>query len=417
MRSISLATAFLCCAGCAARMRFEDAIPPFRPGRTKRKCHVHSCDPQPQDEQLLSSGKCGRRGHLQPMGMQSDMAEVARVAPMSPGDFYEDHVARGEPVVLAGVASEAVGGQEWDDAFLEEMCTTERGEPWNAIIEVNKVIVTNTRWPLHTSWNFCDFIQNYTKPEHADSLYCVSALTDPHVRLGMHVALPSVLGCPEMVESVHNTRLWMSSGGTSSSLHFDTHENLMLQIDGEKKVYFWPPSESHLLYMDYNTRYGLSPVNPDRVDLDRFPLMGAVKGGMVAHLKKGDALFIPDGWWHQVRTLPGRNIAVTWEFEPYEGLDQLWPTDDERFTLQAFLREKRWSKQVRVKYRNKHLVTRKGGRIACNATVDERFKSAEKFRCGEDHTDADSCNFECLPKPCVWHHLAEKQNFQLGISR
>jgi len=68
--------------------------------------------------------------------------------------------------------------------------------------------------------------------------------------------MPSVLQCPEIHESVHETRLWMSSGNSSSSLHFDTHENLMLQVFGTKSVYMFPPSQSHKTYMDYHDRYG-----------------------------------------------------------------------------------------------------------------------------------------------------------------
>ena len=103
--------------------------------------------------------------------------------------------------------------------------------------------------------------------------------------------VPSVLRCGEIHEAVHDTRIWMSSGNTSSSLHFDTHENLMLQVEGSKRIVFWPPSQSHLTYMDSHNRFGLSPVNPDRVDLDRFPLFASMRHGMVAHLHKGDALF------------------------------------------------------------------------------------------------------------------------------
>jgi lysine-specific demethylase 8 len=160
-------------------------------------------------------------------------------------------------------------------------------------------------------------------------MYLISPLTDPGVQLGKHVEMPSVLQCPEIHESVHETRLWMSSGNSSSSLHFDTHENLMLQVFGTKSVYMFPPSQSHKTYMDYHDRYGLSPVHPERVDLDKWPMFAQLEGGMVAHLHGGDALMIPEGWWHQVRTRPGRNAAVTWEFEPYEELlNNFWPADN-----------------------------------------------------------------------------------------
>jgi hypothetical protein len=334
-------------------LRYEEAMPSMPPGKTKRQCHVHHCKDGPRE--LAQVGKRRshkRRGHMQPMGQQADMREVPRENVTSPAEFYQRFVAGSAPVIVAGAAAEATRGRAWTDEFLLDACTLEassddrfrEGEPWRATIEVNKVIVTNTRYPLRHDWNFCDFIQNYTKPEHADGLYCISPLTDPGVKLGKHVDMPSVLRCGEIHESVHETRLWMSSGNTSSSLHFDTHENLMLQVEGSKTIVFWPPGESHLTYMDYHNRFGLSPVNPDHVDLDRFPLFAAMRGGMVAHLHKGDGLLIPDGWWHQVRTWPGKNIAVTYEFEPYEGLERLWPDG----AFERYVADPKWSSQVRA---------------------------------------------------------------------
>ena len=165
--------------------------------------------------------------------------------------------------------------------------------------------------------------------------------------------------------------------------------------------------ESHLTYMDYHNRFGLSPVNPDKVDLQRYPLFAHMKRGKVAHLHAGDALLIPDGWWHQVRTWPGRNIAVTWEFEPYEGVEQLWPNDDfqEYLNMEGTLM---WSRQVRMKYLNKALVTRRHGKISCNSTVSEQT-TAESFKCSENHHSAEGCNFQCIPQTCITQQLMERQ--------
>jgi len=240
-------------------------------------------------------------------------------------------------------------------------------------------------------------------------MYVVSPLTDPGVTLGRHMVMPEVLRCAEIHESVHDTRLWMSSGDTSSSLHFDTHENLMMQVVGTKSVYFWPPAASHLNYMDYHNRFGLSPVNPDRVDLERFPLFAHMRGGQVATLHAGDALLFPDGWWHQVRTHPGKNVAVTWEFEPFEGLEQLWPpSEDGQDSFRGYLDDPKWSSQVRVKYANKRLVTVRHGAIACNETVPADT-TADTFKCGENHRTAEGCNFKCIPQTCVTQQMLERE--------
>lgn len=295
-------------------LSYRDVLPSLRPVKSRRECHVHKCNLEHSDVNFMDQ-KCYRnKGHLQPMGAQQrDMKAVPRVEMSDPRAFYQHYIAGAQPVILAGTANESIAHVEWTDEFLMRSCHLDsaanflgkEGHPWDAIIEANKIIVTNTRYPLLNEdapdINFCTFLRDYMKAENADRMYLVSPLTDPGVQLGKHVEMPAVLQCPEIHESVHDTRLWMSSGNTSSSLHFDTHENLMLQVFGTKTVVFWPPSQSHKLYMDFHDRFGLSPVNPDRVDTHKFPLFSQLRGGMVAHLHAGDALLIPDGWWHQVR--------------------------------------------------------------------------------------------------------------------
>ena len=38
---------------------------------------------------------------------------------------------------------------------------------------------------------------------------------------------------------------------------------------------------------------------------------------LLAKLEAGDALYLPDGWWHVIRSHGPRNVAVALEIEPY----------------------------------------------------------------------------------------------------
>jgi hypothetical protein len=234
--TLSLFLAALCwvAARGAGSLRYAEVLPGYRMGRSTRECHVHRCEPTAEAVALEHARKCDRRrGHMEPIGsQQADMSEVSLVTLMDSLDFYTLYVASATPVVLAGAAHAATHAADWDDGFLLRACRTDHGVAWRSIIEENKIIITNTRYPLLSNspdWDFCQYVLNYSKPEFSDSMYLVSPLTDSGVQLGRHVELPSVLRCSEVHESVHDTRLWMSSGSTSSSLHFDTHENLMLQ--------------------------------------------------------------------------------------------------------------------------------------------------------------------------------------------
>ena len=59
----------------------------------------------------------------------------------------------------------------------------------------------------------------------------------------------------------------------------------------------------------FHSKYGLSPINVDRVDLERFPSISNATT-YLANLSAGDAVYIPDGWWHVVSLLPGSKTAA-----------------------------------------------------------------------------------------------------------
>ena len=68
---------------------------------------------------------------------------------------------------------------------------------------------------------------------------------------------------------------------------------LALNVDLVTTSYHLLPPRYHLL--PRCKQYGLSPINVDRVDLQRFPRLA---DAAVYHVRlhPGDALYIPDGW-------------------------------------------------------------------------------------------------------------------------
>ncbi|WP_395333947.1 cupin-like domain-containing protein [Novosphingobium sp. BL-8H] len=95
--------------------------------------------------------------------------------------------------------------------------------------------------------------------------------------------------------------LWVGPAGTFTPLHFDLTNNLLIQITGRKQVRLVPPSQTRLLY---NHRHVFSAVHDldDPARLDAHPLAKQVESYDVT-LEPGDMLYIPIGWWHQVRSL------------------------------------------------------------------------------------------------------------------
>ena len=318
--------------GEAANLTDFEEYPLPVPQDVTRHCEVHSCVLIDGDQPCAKGrAECaGPRGHLRPIGEQFETLHAieehdVRVQALNATSFYRRAVRRVRPLVLRGGAAATTDLDRWTDESLRQQCKLEGGAPWHVLVEKQNRITQNDRNPLMHGWEFCQFLDEYAKPEYKNMLYCVNAISDEGNQLQRLMSLPDVLACDELYTALHDARLWMSRGNTTSSLHFDTHENLLLQIDGAKDVYLWHPNETSNFYMDFHDKFGLSPVNVDRVDLERFPRVANATTYHV-RLEAGDAVYIPDSWWHVVVSHQ-RNIAIAMEVALYAGEAGEWPAE------------------------------------------------------------------------------------------
>ncbi|CAK9309951.1 unnamed protein product [Citrullus colocynthis] len=97
--------------------------------------------------------------------------------------------------------------------------------------------------------------------------------------------------------------LWMNSAQSRSSTHYDPHHNVLCIVSGRKRVILWPPSATPLLYPMhiYGEASNHSSVTLEKPDYSLYPRAKySMKPSQTVVLQAGDALFIPEGWFHQV---------------------------------------------------------------------------------------------------------------------
>jgi len=107
--------------------------------------------------------------------------------------------------------------------------------------------------------------------------------------------------------------LWVGLGGHTSCLHYDPMDGVLMQLHGAKKILLFPPSQTYNLYpipVLKQLRYGLqlravySQVYPEHPNFNAFPkFRQALTHRQEAILNRGEILFIPAGWWHEVTAL------------------------------------------------------------------------------------------------------------------
>ena len=100
--------------------------------------------------------------------------------------------------------------------------------------------------------------------------------------------------------------VWIGPAGAVTPLHHDLVNVILAQVRGRKRVSLIPSWQLHRVY---NNREVFSDVDFDDPSLERHPRFKKVQP-LIVTLRAGQALFIPVGWWHHVRSL-SFSISVT----------------------------------------------------------------------------------------------------------
>ena len=142
------------------------------------------------------------------------------------------------------------------------------------------------------------------------------------------------LPVPELVQragkgDVYSSSVWLGTEPTYTPLHRDPNPNLFCQLSGRKCMRLLPPLLGDRLFFEVQVKLrkqGNSRIRTTEMmeGEEREVLHDAIWGdgalpSELHHLElsPGDALFIPDGWWHSVKsteTAGELNGSVNWWF-------------------------------------------------------------------------------------------------------
>ncbi|WP_031068407.1 cupin-like domain-containing protein [Streptomyces sp. NRRL WC-3742] len=114
-------------------------------------------------------------------------------------------------------------------------------------------------------------------------------------------------------EEPTDTRLWIGSADTCSGLHSDLKDNIFVQVHGRKRVVLVPFAQTPYVYPFLDNIVN-SRVDPENVDPAAFPRF-ARADVLTTVMEPGDALFIPRGWWHYIRS-ESASISINHWFGP-----------------------------------------------------------------------------------------------------
>ncbi|XP_042301016.1 HSPB1-associated protein 1 [Sceloporus undulatus] len=107
--------------------------------------------------------------------------------------------------------------------------------------------------------------------------------------------------------------LWIGSRGANTPCHLDSYGcNLVLQVQGRKRWYLYPPEDTTLLYptrIPYEESSVFSQVNVANPDLTSYPQFKKAQAHVIT-LEPGQVLFVPRHWWHYVECIDPITVSV-----------------------------------------------------------------------------------------------------------
>ena len=111
--------------------------------------------------------------------------------------------------------------------------------------------------------------------------------------------------------------VWLGKTGLKTYLHFDSTHNFFIQLQGRKRFFLFPPNSTLYAYPVLHPHSSHSQVNltrpRDSLFYTQFPqINNTLKNILIVDVERGDVLYIPPFWWHEVETLADSVSVNVW---------------------------------------------------------------------------------------------------------
>ena len=224
--------------------------------------------------------------------------KVPRVPRLSQAEFLDQYYTRLQPVVLTKMMGGWSALKKWTLPFLKENfgdieLKIAQQRTSTAFYDLNVHEISE-------SMKLGDFVDWIDEVKTSNEKYLVAnnnGLGSPQLApllrdIGFFEGMMDRRRIPGCVY------LWFGPAGTLTPLHHDSANILFCQVKGRKRFKLISPLYSELLH-DVVSYY--SPMDLENPDHAQYPFVGQMKV-MEAELGPGDALLIPAGYWHHVRS-------------------------------------------------------------------------------------------------------------------
>lgn len=219
-------------------------------------------------------------------------AEIPRIHRPDRARFEREHLRPGRPAILTGLADGWPALERW----RPERLAREHGDRVVRGFALSGGEITSDRryGLVMEDMRLADVLAGDAE----------GARTRHRVRTEIAATIPALLDDFETPSCCRGALalerfFWVTPAGLRTGLHWDSPENLFVQIIGSRRFHFIPPSRTASVYPYpfLSATPQFSRVDYAAPDLARFPRYAEAKP-LTCTVGPGESLFLPSGWWH-----------------------------------------------------------------------------------------------------------------------
>ena len=230
------------------------------------------------------------------------LAVIERVTGLSSETFLERYYAVNRPVILKGEMADWPALTRWTPDYLKAAIGARQVEfqddrAGDETFELNKD-AHRRQAPFDV------FLERILQADSGNNTYLTAynSAVNAEALSGLHADCGYLDKFLDRNAAGAHGMMWIGPAGTVTPLHHDLTNNFIAQMTGRKRIRMAPAAEVGKLYNHQHVFSEIPDLEDPIIDLGRHPRLGALRSYDVL-LEPGEILFMPIGWWHQVKSV------------------------------------------------------------------------------------------------------------------
>jgi lysine-specific demethylase 8 len=221
---------------------------------------------------------------------------LPEVSEINEATFKKNYLNRRRPVIMKGQANSWPAREKWNIDYFLKLENNKKVR-----LDIGNIFQGESDATKQTFAQFMEKLKdsqtNGAGPENYLALFDIFSVF-PELENDTDF---SILNNSTIKDFIYG---WIGPKGTVTGLHTDSANNLLAQLQGKKLVLIASPKYTKHMYLSkkFDLAAQVSSVNINDYDEEKHPRFREIPFYSVI-MEPGDVLFIPQGWWHYVKSL------------------------------------------------------------------------------------------------------------------